>query len=380
LVSSGVYPILPNRIGAIEPYVYNLAKYLSKSNTVDVFGVGTGQLNQGNLHIHALPVQNYQQVLSKSLDWRIAYYAPFNIVVFKEIMRLHAGNPIDILHVHEVYAGFFSSLCKLLLNIPYVCTVHNEIRTTAPVRTADRLLAVSGYIQDFLVNTRKVNFEKVEILNVAVDTASHQVNLTPDDAKKFLGLENRKIILFIGRKCPEKGPQVLIDSLPEIITSDPSTLVVLIGPDFIFGGSSNAFTNLLIDKSKALHVSDNVLFKGHISNDEKTLFYIAADVFVCPSIWNDPSPTVIKEALSFSKPVVATTVGGTSDIITDGYNGLLVPPNDSKSLADSVKILLNDRVYAKKLGDNGKRVVGQKFSFDTVSKDCIDIYRRVIGR
>ena len=193
-----------------------------------------------------------------------------------------------------------------------------------------------------------------------------------------MGFRNHKIVLFVGRKCFEKGPQVLIKALPKIIQHDPGILAVLIGPDYSFGGNSSVFTKLLITQAEELHVQQNVIFEGHISNEAKKLYYNAADVFVCPSIWQDPSPTVIKEALSFGKPVVATNVGGTSAIITHGYNGLLVSPNDAEALADAVNLLLTDHEYAEKLGSNGRKVVEKKFNFKTVSEDCLKIYNQLV--
>lgn len=379
MVSTGSIPILPTRIGAIEPYVYNLAKNLAKTNIVDVFGVGSGTLQDGNLSIHTSPyVQSLQGSLIKRVDWRLAYYAPFNAYIFKSILGLHLKNPIDVLHIHEVYEGFAASLSKFLLGIPYVCSIHNEIRTSMPIRSCTRALAVSSYIQDSLIKGAKFDKDKVDILNVGVDIDACTVPLVTDAAKRRLNLDKQKVVLYVGRKCVEKGPQILIEALPKIIKQHPDVQAIFLGPDYAFGLKTQSYTAILIKRAERLGIQRNVLLKGHVSDEIKKLYYAAADVFVCPSIWQDPSPTVIKEALAFSKPVVATKVGGTSDIITHGYNGLLVPPADSDAIADSVNQLLSNRAYAEKLAFNGRKTVEQRYNFKAVTEECLKIYSQCI--
>lgn len=277
-----------------------------------------------------------------------------------------------------MYAGFAATISKTVIGVPYVCSIHNELRTVLPIRTCNKALAVSGYIKNSLIGPGRFTENKVDILNVAVDIDACKSTKTVKEAKKELGLEDYRILLFVGRKCYEKGPHVLINALPKILLQNQNVLAVFVGPDYFFGVNISEYTQALISLAEKRNVKDNVVFKGHVSNDVKLLYYNAAEVFVCPSIWQDPSPTVVKEALSFGKPVVATNVGGTSEIITHGYNGLIVAPNNAEALADAVNLLLNDREYAEKLGSNGRKVVEKKFNFETVTEDCLKIYHQLV--
>jgi glycosyltransferase involved in cell wall biosynthesis len=379
MVTGGLTPILPKRIGAIEPYAYNLAKELAKTDEVHIFGVGQGQTDEGNLHIQTFPYgEKVPIILGRFFSWRVGHYVPFSACMVEEILRLHLKNPIDILHIHEIYAGFAASFTKLMLGIPYVITIHNEVPTILPVKTCNKALAVSSYIADFLVNKKDFSPNKVAILNVAVDTEISASLKSPIQAKEELRLYKRRIVLFVGRKCPEKGPQILLKALPKIVERNPDILAVFIGPDFDFGGTSTVYTDYLRSEALKMGLEHNVRFEGHISDEDKMRYFAASDVFVCPSVWQDPSPTVIKEALSFGKPVVATTVGGTSDIITSGYNGLLVSPNSNVAIAESVLFLLDNPLYAQTLGLNGRKTVEQKFSFKTVANQCSQIYNELI--
>lgn len=383
MVSSGVNPILPNRMGAIEPYVYGLAKSLAATNEVDVFGVGSGRVTEGNLNIYGMAnVQALQRSLSKMLDWRIAYYLPFNSFVLKNILELHLKNPIDVLHIHEIYTGFSATISKLSLGIPYVCSIHNEVRTTSPIYSCEKALAVSGYIKNSLIGQGRFDKSHVAILNIAIDVNAFQPAANIEQTKQELGLKNRKVILFVGRKCPEKGPQILVDALPKIVEKNTNVTAVFIGPDLIFGSttysSSYAYTQHLESKAKRLGLEGNVIFKSFIPDAVKKMFYAAADVVVFPSIWQEPAGIVLLEAMAASKPLVATDVGGVTDFVQDKINGLIIPPSDPNQLAESVNFLLDNPRYALTLGKNGRKIVEQNFSFYVITQRCLQIYEKII--
>lgn len=379
MVSSGFCSILPHQMGAIEPYVYGLSKKLALTNCVDVFGIGRGEERAGNLHVQTFPYgENVPNLLENIFDYKLAYQIPFNTYLLNSVLRLHMKKPIDILHINDIHSGFVATISKLALGIPYVCSIHNEIRTALPIRTCDKVLAVSEYIKNFLVKKRKISESKVEVLNVAVDSDVYKPTKSVEQAKKELGLQGHTIILFVGRKCPEKGPQTLIDALPEIVRYNPRVLAIFVGPDYFWHITSKAYTNFLASKAEKLHVKTKVIFEGLVSNDTLRRYYNAADVFVSPSVWQEPFGLVVTEALAFKKPVVGSKVGGISDIITHGYNGLLIPSNDPEELAKTVNFLLANPEYAAKLGENGRKVVEEKFSFEVVSKRCLEIYRNLL--
>ncbi len=378
MISGGLQPILPNRRGAIEPYIYRLSKKLSETNHVDIFGVGNGELIENNLHIHTLPyVETFQNSLRKVMDWRIASFAPYNVYVLKEIIRLHRKNPIDILHIHEVYSGFAATISKLTLGIPFVCSIHNEIRKTTPILASNKFLANSQYIQNFLINKQKINKNKIEILHIAVDT-SKKANKNIEEIKKKLNLHHKKIILFVGRKCPDKGPMVLIKAVKSIVKKYPDILCILIGPDFFFGSELVSYTNFLKNAIKKYELEKNFMLKGYVNDEELDFYFTIADIFVCPSVWNEPFGVVLLEALSYGKPVIASQVGGIPEIIIDRKTGLLTQPGNHLEIAKALELLLDDYELCKRLSSAGKNLVKSCFNFETVGNRCLEIYQKVI--
>lgn len=329
MVSTGYCPIYPTRTGAVEPFVYELSKTLVPENSVDVFGIGKGEETIEKVHVKTFP---YPEVIPSSLSQifgsRIAYQVPYNACLLKNILDLNKKNRIDIIHIHDANSGFASTASKLTINVPCVCSIHNEIRAAITLRSCDKILAVSEYIRDFLIHKRKLSPNRVGILDVAIDVEAFTATRSIEQAKKDLGLENHKVVLYVGRKCPEKGPQVLIESFQKIVSHNPEVLAILIGPDYSFMATSKScsYTNFLTEKAKKLGVNENVIFKSFVPTDMLKLFYTAADVCVFPSIWQDPCPTVIKEALAYKKPVVSSNVGGIPHIVKNGFNGLPSSP------------------------------------------------------
>lgn len=385
MASSGA-PILPERSGAIEPYVWGLANQLSKyGNSVTVFGAGSGTVDDGNLRIRTLA---YNEQTFRSLQESFGHLPInpqtiiFNKCLFKEIFGLHKIFPIDILHIHNIYSGSVANLCGHFLGVPVVCSIHNQIRFALPIlipnRASDKILPVSKFLSYFLMKNARIHPKKLEVLPIAVDPSEYECSKTTAEAKNELGLQRNLVILFVGRKCPEKGPQTLIQALPKIIRHNPNALAVLIGPDYFFGSNSTAYSQFLISLAKNLNVAQHVVLKGFISERNLKLFYRAADVVVCPSVWQEPLGKVIIEALAFEKPVIASSVGGIPEIISNNVNGLLTPPNNPSALADAVIYLLYNKEISLELGAKGRETVQKKFSFEVVAKQAIQIYEELL--
>jgi len=379
MVSTGYVPIIPNRIGAIEPYVYELARNLSFNHSVHIFGTGNGEEKVGRMHVKAFGYnESLPHLLEPSFGYRLAYQIPFNIYLFKEFCNLNKCKHVDVLHIHDANSGFAATALKKMFNTPLVCSVHNEIRSIKSVQSCDKILAVSNYIRDFLVEKRGLSEDKVDVLNMAVDTNLCKRKRKMENAKKDLGLSNHNIILFVGRKCPEKGIEILVDALPEIVDSNPKTLAILVGPDYMFGLNSEDYTKVLKKRIKKLGVEKNALFVNFVSQYTLELFYEAADLLVFPSIWQEPFGKVILEAMCYEIPVVASAVGGVPEIVENERNGLLVRPGDSVELARCVNYLLKNPIYAQSLGAEGRKTVLKKFTFNQVVRRCCEVYDKII--
>ena len=123
----------------------------------------------------------------------------------------------------------------------------------------------------------------------------------------------------------------------------------------------------------------NVHLLGYMGNDKKEElkeFYYRADVFVAPSIWDEPLGLVILEAMAAKTPVIATRKGGIPLVVKDNYNGFLIRPRNSQEIAEKCNLLLENHELRKKIGEAARKTVEKKFTWEGIANKYIRIYKR----
>jgi glycosyltransferase involved in cell wall biosynthesis len=146
---------------------------------------------------------------------------------------------------------------------------------------------------------------------------------------------------------------------------------VLVGRDVEQGGG---FERELEQEADRLGVRDRVLFAGQREDVAGVL--AGADVLALPS-HVEGLPLVVLEAMAQARPVVATRVGGTPEIVVDGETGLLVASGDVEALAAALRSVLDDPGRARDLGDAGRQRVLERFSRETMTRRVLEIYDEV---
>lgn len=135
----------------------------------------------------------------------------------------------------------------------------------------------------------------------------------------------------------------------------------------------------LLAQARSLGLDGEAIFAGAFTSREQLAHIMAeTDVFVMPSIL-EGQPVALVEAMSYGKPILATTVGGIPELITDGENGLLCPPHNSASLAEKIVRLAEDAALREKLGKFARRSYEQgPFEPGAVCENFLSVYRRVL--
>jgi glycosyltransferase involved in cell wall biosynthesis len=188
--------------------------------------------------------------------------------------------------------------------------------------------------------------------------------------RRELGVpEGALLVGEVGRLCDVKGQRELIAALAQL----PDTRAVLVGTDLEQGGK---FQLELEREADRLGVGDRVVFAGR--RDDVSDVLAELDVFALPS-WTEGLPLVVLEAMARSRAVVATSVGGTPEIVVDGETGLLVPPRNSAALAAALRRLLGDDELRTQMGDAGYRRVRDRFSAAAMTKRVLEIYDEVLA-
>jgi glycosyltransferase involved in cell wall biosynthesis len=183
---------------------------------------------------------------------------------------------------------------------------------------------------------------------------------TADEAarvRRQLGIGAGPLVLYAGKLSLGKGTPVLLAALDRIRAAVP-------GVRFAFAGKGEL----------ELPARDDVVALGVLPHATLFPLYCAADVVVVPSVWPEPLSRVIMEAMSFGRPVVTTSVGGSPEAVEGGVTGLLVPRNDPAALGDGVVALLRDPARREAMGAAARARVARIFNEDRIVLALVDVY------
>lgn len=170
-------------------------------------------------------------------------------------------------------------------------------------------------------------------------------------------------VVEVARLAEVKGQRTLLRALVGL-----DVTAVLVGVDFEQGGT---YERELRREADRAGVADRVVFAGY--RDDVPAVLAGCDVFCLPSS-AEGLPLVVLEAMAQGKPVVATAVGGTPELVLDGETGLLVPPGDVEALRGALAQILDDRERARRLGSAGRDRVRMSFSASAMNERILKAY------
>ncbi len=201
-----------------------------------------------------------------------------------------------------------------------------------------------------------------------IDVDKFKPGLEVSELRKKYGLQNEKIILTIGVMTGQKGHDLLIRSMPELLKAGKNLKLILVG----FGPKMNDLENM----ARKLNVLENIVFTGKIPYDKLPLYYNLADVFVFPTLRVEAGPLVIPEAMACGKPVIASRIGGIPTVIEDYIDGILIEPGNLKELKKKIMEILGDEKLARTLGENARKKIVEQYSVDRMVKNTIKVYEK----
>jgi phosphatidyl-myo-inositol dimannoside synthase len=226
------------------------------------------------------------------------------------------------------------------------------------ITSADRVVAISTSTAREI--EQAVPGTPVEVIPYAVEMPAAGATVESD----------RSTILFVGRLVERKGVGYLIDAVAQLPAAIPARLVV------IGDGPDRASLEARARASSSVHPIE---FRGWVTPAALDEAYRSATVFALPAVVDERGDTeglgmVLLEAMSYHVPVVTTALGGITDIVQDGENGLIVPPNDAAALSAALARLVTDRDMVRRLGVGALQVIERRFSWPRIIDQFAAIY------
>jgi glycosyltransferase involved in cell wall biosynthesis len=241
----------------------------------------------------------------------------------------------------------------------------------AVARCVNHFVAVSEAQRRYLVEEKGLRPEKVVVIRNGADLrrfeAAHQ---SPDGWRARLGLEEGDpVVVVLARLDPQKGHHVLLDALPQVCNEFPRLRVFCVG--------DGTLRQELCQRVRDLALDNCVRFVGY---QTQTADWLAlADFTVLPSHF-EGLPIAAIESLAMEKPMVATAVDGTAEVVLDGKTGLTVPPGQPNRLAEAICRLLRDSDLRRRLGGAGRDWVKRHFSQEEQVRKTGELYLRALER
>ena len=307
------------------------------------------------------------------------------------------GRSYDLLHTHYWLSGWIGRSAKEAWGVPLVASFHTLgkvknyslargerpepeerlVGEEAVIDEADRIMAATPAEAAQLVGLYRADPERIRLVPPGVD---HGVFFPRprDEARARLHLTGIRLLLFVGRLQPHKGPDVAVRALAEALARDPQgtsdvVLAIVGGPS---GTGHGAEVARLMDLAGALGVEERVMLFPPQPQVRLADFYAAAEVVHVPSR-SESFGLVALEAQACGTPVVASAVGGLRYVVVDGVTGFLVEGDDPGDHADAVLRVLGDPEGAAVLGREGV-AHSLRFSWDATAGEILGVYRELL--
>jgi L-malate glycosyltransferase len=287
---------------------------------------------------------------------------------------------IDLVHAHMYRAEVVGTRAAVAAGTPViVATVHSsrvrspeDVRTLAELTPAmDRLIVPSASIAD-KVRAEARGTARFAVVPNGVDLSRWSAPVPPCALRNEYGIpHDAPLIGVVARLEAEKGQRHLIDAMPAVLRAAPDAHLVIVGE----GSEADA----LRERAATLGspVTERVLFTGR--RDDVSALTADLTVAVLPSL-REAQGISLLEAMARRVAVVASDVGGIPEVVTDGVDGLLVPPAEPEALAAAILRLVRDADLRRRLGEAGHRTVAERFSIDAQVRRTEAVYDEELAR
>ena len=364
----------PPDLGGRATYVYNLSKGLIKrGHNVTIVARGVWK-------------RTYREEIDGISVYRVRfipfYPSPFYLHGFfvnKLFKKLESN--FDLVHVHGTLIPVVRT------SLPVIFTSHGTIKKdigNMPVKSFHFFVVVK-LLRKQLFNIEKKIIENADTITAVSQSCAKEIEkyhkITKEiyvvnngvDTNFFIPAKNKKkedYILYTGRLETRKGLIDFIESAKYVCREHADIRFILAGKGTI--------KNYLERRINALGLKKNFYFAGFVDRARLLEYYQNAAIYVLPSYY-EGLPTSLLEAMSCGIPSIATDVEGSSELITDGKTGLLVPPRNPKGLADAILRLLDDEELRRRIGANARKHIVNNYDWEIITGGIEKVYTSLIG-
>lgn len=305
--------------------------------------------------------------------------------LFSEVMRYAAsvkdiieGEVFDVIHAHDWLSFLAGIEAKRLTGKPLIVHVHatgfdqsggNSIDERVyeiekmGFEVADKIITVSQYTKNILINKYGVSAEKIFVVHNGVDSSMYTYK-GEEDSQMPWKRPGQKMVLFVGRLTMQKGPDYFLRAARRVLEYCPDTL-------FIIAGSGDMEFQI-IREAADMGIAEHVFFAGFARGENLRRLYESADLYVLPSV-SEPFGITPLEALASGTPVLISKQSGVSEVLA---HALKVDFWDTEEMANKIVAVLRYPPLTRQLGlyGNGE---ARGITWEKAADKCIALYNGV---
>lgn len=348
--------------GGSERVVFNLCLHLEPLFFPIVAAFKDGplrtEMSKKGIHVYVLN-------RSDGIDWTLIV----------KLVKIIKKNKIQIVNSHHFVSLFYLFWASRMTGKPLMHTEHSkwEMEDLTPfwnrvfkffLNRIEMVSAVSSLAYEHLYNVYNVDKERLALVQNGIDLNQFKKNNEKTISRKSLGLKENDIVIgIVGNLRIEKNQQLLIRALALLSKTSKKYKIVLVG--------NGPCRNDLEELSAELGVTDQSIFAG-TRNDVPNIYGIF-DMY-CLTSHYEGLPLTILEAMASSVPVIGTDVLGIRELISNHKNGILVPDNNPKALAEAVVLLAGDNGRNEEIAENAYKLVSEQYNLKMFVKSYEKIF------
>ena len=303
---------------------------------------------------------------------------PFDPRVIGDVLNYIRSEKIELLCVHGYKANVIGRIASWRAGIPLVAISRGWTGEDRKVsfyewldriflRFADHIVAVSDKQKQKIMRIG-IRSEVISVIHNCINVAD-KLKTIDSLRSEFKFKDEAIIVASAGRLSPEKNFSGLIDAAKIVVDRNINIIFIIFG--------EGVLRKELEEKIRSAGLADNFILPGFRSDIQTLLKDI--DIFVLPS-FTEGLPNVVLEAFAASKPVIATAVGGTPEVVEDGVSGFLVEPQQLEKMAEYILLLANNSKLRKAMGHQGFACAKKRFSFEHQTDQYEQLYCRIIDK
>ncbi len=235
------------------------------------------------------------------------------------------------------------------------------------LRSTNKIFSVSQALKRALIQNKISHNIEVIYNGIDLETWGEVEEKKVAEFKNHYQLNDQHVIFWGGRLSMGKGFIQALEILKQLTTENQKIKLLIVG-------ESEKLQQKFEKKIVADKLKDQLIFTGWLEEEEIKLAYAAADIILVPSICFDSFPTVNLEGMASRKPIIASCLGGSKEIILDQVTGYIVNPFETEDISEKISTLLKNKEQVKKFGQAGFLRIKEYFTLDKQVDQLLQFY------